>query len=60
MSAFRDDAWPSKQRTCPPSELHVYIYSSLGQQVHSSSVPCLCPVNKLGQFGDVTRRDPAA
>ena len=42
----------------PVNSVHVtpvnYIYSSLGQQVHSSSVPCLCPVDKLGQFGDVT------
>ena len=25
MSAFRDYAWPSKQRTGQPSELHIYI-----------------------------------
>ena len=49
MSAFRDDAWPSKHRTGQPSELHVY--SSLGQQV-------LRPVDFSGQFGDDTR-DPA-
>ena len=35
MSAFRDYAWPSKQRTGQPSELHVY--SSLGQQVFQSA-----------------------
>ena len=39
MSAFRDNAWPSKQHTGQLSELHVYIYSSLGQQV------LLCPVD---------------
>ena len=35
---------------------YMYIYSSLGQQVHSSSVPWLCPVDKLGQFGDPAAR----
>ena len=49
MSAIRDDAWPSKQRTGQPREL----CSSLGQPVQ------LCPVDKLGQFGYVTR-DPGA
>ena len=53
MSAFRDDAWPSQQRTCHPSELHI-------QFTGSTSPLLLCPVDKLGQFGDVTRRDPAA
>ena len=46
MSAFRDDAWPSKQRTGQPSELRDTVH----WVNKSSSVPCLCPV---GQFRDV-------
>ena len=30
MSAFRDDAWPCKQRIGQPNELHVYTYTYTG------------------------------
>ena len=56
MLAFRDYAWPSQQRTGQPSELNVYTAHWVNK---SSPVPCLYPVDQLGQFGDVTR-DPAA
>ena len=44
MSAFRDDAWPSKQRTGQPSELHVYTGST------SPRLPrvLVCSAHELG------------
>ena len=37
MPAFRDDAWPSKQRTGQPSELHVYTVHWVNKCMHSTA-----------------------